>query len=124
MKQSSSSLIGLALVLLTACGGSASSEPNTASKANQATPEDSEPSLDVAETSPEPAPKPVDACEGGGCTHCGDAVCLTGFYCDEGVQACAWVPDCGKEPSCGCIEKALSGCSCVERDGGLYVHCN
>ncbi len=67
---------------------------------------------------------PPDPCADGSCAPCGDTVCLKGFFCDEAAGACSWVPSCAEEPDCGCLEKELSGCSCAERDGGLYVQCS
>ncbi len=67
---------------------------------------------------------PEDACAGGTCFHCGEeAVCLEGFFCDEGASACGWVPECARETSCECLQEKLSGCTCTERDGGFFVQC-
>ena len=89
---------------------------------SQLAPTDTEPSESnddadaVAQAEPDP-------CAAGSCTRCGEAVCLKGFFCDEGAGACAWIPSCADATDCGCLEQALDGCSCAEREGGLYVTC-
>jgi hypothetical protein len=117
-----SKAIGLTLLLALGCGG-AEPAPNTAAAANSPNEasETAEPVSPEAETPVAAAP---DECADGGCTHCGDAVCLQGFYCDEGAQACGWVPACAQQPSCACLEQALPGCRCEERDGSQYLHCD
>jgi hypothetical protein len=102
------------------CGGS--NEPGAATAAAVS------PEARVEESSPAPAAQsesspPADQCAEGTCTHCGEAVCLSGFYCDESAQACGWVPACAKEPSCECLQQALPGCSCEARQDGLFVRC-
>lgn len=66
-------------------------------------------------------------CSGGTCARCGDAVCLVGYFCIESAAkgpTCSWLPECAAEASCGCVEGILSdGCSCEERDGGVFVTC-
>lgn len=118
VKAVSNGLLGATLAF--GCGGSNEPAPATAAavtseaEAEQSTPEE------AVESEPPPA---ADACAEGTCTHCGDALCLNGFYCDEGAQACGWVPACAKEPSCECLQQALPGCSCEAREGGLFVRC-
>jgi hypothetical protein len=70
---------------------------------------------------------PDGYCLDGTCFDCGQSFCMLGWYCDEsmaGGPGCSFVPECGGESECGCVEAAVgSGCSCEERDGGAYVHC-
>jgi hypothetical protein len=67
-------------------------------------------------------------CLDGTCFDCGESFCMLGWYCDEsmaGGPGCSFVPECGSESSCGCVESALtSACSCDERNGGVYVRCD
>jgi hypothetical protein len=68
-------------------------------------------------------------CDDGSCFACGEAICLSGFFCSVGKSGhgCAWLPNCGGRPSCGCITPALRedpSCSCQEKEGGVYVTCN
>ena len=80
---------------------------------------------DDEEPSAAPAVK-RGACDDGTCSPCGDALCPTGWYCDEsapGGPACGWLPECAQKPGCGCIKKALAGCSCEEKSGGLHLVC-
>ena len=107
--------------VLCSCGSRNEPAPATAAAATPAaTDEESSARPEAVESEPPPA---ADACAEGSCTHCGEALCLTGFYCDEGAQACGWVPACAKEPSCECLQQALPGCSCEAREGGLFVRC-
>jgi hypothetical protein len=108
---------------LVACGGGSEPAPATANDARSVAAADSEAESAAGEPAAE-APAAVDPCAGGTCSHCGDAVCLNGFYCDEGAKACAWIPACAKEPTCECLQQALPGCSCEAREGGLFVSCN
>jgi hypothetical protein len=54
-------------------------------------------------------------------------MCPTGFYCDQdaaGGAACSWLPECAKDPSCACVERALgASCSCSSSAGGPSVSC-
>jgi hypothetical protein len=107
--------------LACSCGGSHEPAPATAAAVpTEDSATEANPEADAVES--EPPAKP-DQCAEGTCTPCGDAVCLNGFYCDEGAQACGWVPACAKEPSCECLQEALPGCSCEAREAGLFVHC-
>ena len=70
-------------------------------------------------------PKDTDRCNDGQCFECGDAICLESFYCDEALGSCGWLPECtGRNSSCECLSKALSGCSCREEQGHLVVNCD
>jgi hypothetical protein len=107
---------------LLSCGGSGEPAPATASNAQTEVAAAPEPT-DAVESEAQP-PAKVDDCADGTCSHCGEAVCLTGFYCDESVNACAWVPACAKEPSCECLQQALPGCRCELRDNAPFVRCD
>lgn len=108
----------------TACGGTAP-EPESAHGDNT--------SRAVSEAEPtepaavEPAAEQStskDPCSSGGCNTCGDAVCLTGFYCDQTAAACAWLPQCEETPGCKCLLAALgANCTCEERAGAAFVDC-
>jgi hypothetical protein len=113
-----------------ACGGS-TAEPKSADQADETEPtssgerdDDSAPSESGGDARTV-ASKP--ACDDGTCTLCGDAQCPIGWYCDEsakGGPACGWLPECAKKPTCACVKKAFSGCSCEERDGSPHVTCS
>jgi len=66
-------------------------------------------------------------CVDGTCFDCGDGFCMLGWYCDQnmpGGPGCSFVPECGSESNCSCVESALdSACTCEERNGGAYVRC-
>lgn len=115
---------------LTACGGGS---PPPAESAHAQTPSfeasvreaDDSSSADEAPAVAEEAPR-RPSCDDGTCTPCGDGICPSGWYCDENAQggpACGWLPACAKKPSCACLTRALSGCRCEERQGGLYLNC-
>jgi hypothetical protein len=66
------------------------------------------------------------SCDDGTCTPCGSSLCPSGWYCDEsakGGPACGWLPECAKKPSCACVKRAFSGCSCEEQGGGVHLSC-
>jgi hypothetical protein len=68
-------------------------------------------------------------CEDGSCFACGEAVCLSGFYCAVGKtgHGCAWVPSCSGKPTCACLAAAMReepSCSCEEKEGGIFVVCD
>jgi hypothetical protein len=107
---------------LLSCGASTETAPVTAADAPREAVAVDGPE-EIAEA-PAEAPAVIDACADGSCQHCGEAVCLSGFYCDEGAGACAWVPACAKDPTCECLQQALPGCQCEVREGGLFVRCN
>lgn len=69
------------------------------------------------------APAAARSCDANDCFSCGESVCLNGFFCDVGAEACAWVPACAAQPSCACLERELPACRCETRDGGLFVSC-
>jgi len=68
-------------------------------------------------------------CEDGSCFSCGEAVCLTGFYCTATRRGhgCAWAPGCATKVTCACLAGSLRdtpGCVCEEKEGGVYVTCD
>ena len=68
-------------------------------------------------------------CDDGSCFACGEAVCLSGFYCSVGKsgRGCAWLPSCPGKPTCSCIGAALReepSCSCQEKESAVYVTCD
>lgn len=114
----------VSVLLLAACGGAT---PPAARKPAAETA--------TAKTSaPGPAPKDDEGrggvqCDDGSCFACGEAVCLSGFFCSVGKagHGCAWMPNCTGRPTCGCISPALRedpSCSCQEKEGGVYVTCD
>jgi hypothetical protein len=108
------------LCIASACGGSGSTASDTKLPAEAPPDEASGDEPEAVEEEPAPPPDP---CASGTCTKCGEAVCLSGFYCEEAVSACGWLPQCADSPSCECVSKVLSDCQCEERDGGVYVKC-
>jgi hypothetical protein len=114
--------LSIGACLLAACGGGTPTAGGVDTPGEQAgtQPEQewSEAELDTQTA------EPADPCASGTCTRCGEGVCLAGYYCEESVSACSWVPECVQAPSCGCLAKYLSGCSCEERGGGVYVTCD
>ena len=112
------------IVLAVACGGAA---PATVHKAP------AEAALGKSKA-PDPAPKEDEGrggvqCDDGSCFTCGEAVCLSGFFCSVGKSGhgCAWLPNCGARPSCGCLAPTLReepSCTCQEKEGGIYVTCD
>jgi len=73
----------------------------------------------------EPAPRRI-ACDDGTCSVCGEGLCPAGWYCNEsakGGPACGWLPDCAAKPSCACVGRVFSSCSCEERGGGVHLTC-
>lgn len=113
-------LIGVCLVA--ACGGGTRATGGGDTPGERASTQSDEDSPE-ADLDP-PTTEPADPCASGTCTRCGEGVCLTGYYCEESVSACSWVPECVQAPSCGCLAKYLAGCSCEERGGGVYVTCD
>jgi hypothetical protein len=80
------------------------------------------------DTSESEASEPDTAgCRDETCFVCGGAMCLKGFYCDQGLAggpACSWLPECGQKVACSCLKSALgSECACEERDNGVYLSC-
>lgn len=110
----------LAAYLSAACGGPTSqTEARSVDEVSQESDDDFGDGSNESGSNPSPRP-----CENGSCTECGDSVCLSGFYCDESAQACAWLPDCPSELTCECVTRSLPECQCEERDGGVYVSCD
>jgi hypothetical protein len=118
----------VALSVFSACGGGTTAG-KPAEHADASGEESSEESGDgpaAAEDEEAASEPPAAACSDGTCTPCGEGFCPNGWYCDEtakGGAACSWLPECAKKPGCACVERALSGCSCEERDGGQHVSC-
>lgn len=118
----------VALTVLSACGGGTTAgkpAENAESAGDEASSDSGEAAAD-AEEEEAASEAPAAACSDGTCTPCGEGMCPNGWYCDEtakGGAACSWLPECAKKPGCACIERALSGCSCEERDGGQHVSC-
>lgn len=114
----------LPILLAVACGGAS---PGPVRKA----PGEAAPSKGKT---PDPPPKEDEGrggvqCDDGSCFSCGEAICLSGFFCSVGKSGhgCAWLPNCSGRPSCGCIAPSLReepSCSCQEKEGGIYVTCD
>jgi len=133
MRSRSSKVLALAAfaallaLFAAACGGTtqpaASSEsPERARESTHATGEAERGESDEASASPAP---PRATCDDGTCSPCGNALCPTGWYCDEtapGGPSCGWLPECAQKSGCACLKKGL-GCSCEEKNGGTYVSC-
>jgi hypothetical protein len=112
-----------ALVLL-ACGGS--SPPAEAPKSHVESKSKAEPK---SESEPAQQKRSGVECEDGSCFACGEAVCLSGFFCSVGRsgRGCAWVPSCPGKATCACLGQALReepSCSCQEKEGAVYVVCD
>jgi hypothetical protein len=77
-----------------------------------------------SDTSSTRAARPA-TCDDGTCTPCGDALCPSGWYCDEtapGGPSCGWLPECAQKSGCACVKKAL-GCACEEKGGAAHIVC-
>jgi hypothetical protein len=118
--------------LLLACGGStpAADSPSSAEEGSSASGGDTESgSSDAAGDDGEgsaPAEPEKPRCDDGTCSPCGDALCPSGWYCDEsapGGPACGWLPECASKASCACVKRAFSGCSCEDQGGSAHVRC-
>jgi len=113
----------VAAVLAAACGGSAPApEPPRAHAEPKAKSE-------TRAEEPRATPRSGFACDDGSCFACGDAVCLSGFYCAIGRsgRGCAWLPSCAGKPTCGCITPTLRedpSCTCQEKEGAIFVTCD
>ncbi len=118
-------------VLAVACGGS---EPaaRSADSADGSAPSDAradgsgtdESSGDGEESTAEAPSAP--SCDDGTCTTCGDALCPSGWYCDEGAPggpACGWLPECATKSTCACVKRAFSGCRCEDEGGAAHLSC-
>ena len=109
-------------IVLTACGGSG----GNAQSANNVSDNSSDSSHQDSSSASSEKPAGPD-CSDGTCFTCGDGICPAGAYCDqdaEGGAACAWLPECPGEATCGCITGQLSECSCDDSTGGPVVSCN
>jgi hypothetical protein len=113
---------------VTACGGEGASGKGASSAGGQAhgtakAGGEGEGEGEGDESGPPPSP-----CADGTCVECGAGICPKGFYCDQsapGGAACGWLPECAKEPSCGCVKAGLgAGCDCEEKDGVPFVKCD
>jgi hypothetical protein len=117
----------LALVfalVVASCGGS--SPPPEPPKPHAPRPK---PKVEKEAEDPPLARRSTVACDDGSCFRCGDAVCLTGFYCSVGRsgRGCAWLPSCAVKPTCACIAPFFRddpSCACDEREGGIFVTCD
>jgi hypothetical protein len=115
------------LAFFAACGGS-SPPAETPAKAHK----ESESKTKTDERAPdEPAVSRRSGveCDDGSCFTCGEAVCLSGFYCSVGKsgRGCAWLPSCPGKATCACVGAALKdepSCGCQEKEGGVYVTCD
>jgi hypothetical protein len=116
---------------LAGCGGGGGAKPaaefaGDSDSSSTASASSSEPSdADFEDTATEPETHRI-SCDDGTCSPCGDGICPSGWYCDEGAKggpACGWLPECAQKPSCACLTRVLSGCSCEEKQGGLHLSC-
>jgi hypothetical protein len=109
------------------CGGAskpAESATPSAESRSESAPNSAAPASDEDSATPAPARA---TCDDGSCTPCGDAVCPSGWYCDEsarGGPACGWIPECAQKASCGCVKKAFAGCSCEDEHGAAHLSCS
>jgi hypothetical protein len=119
-------------VFLTACGGTApaadSPRSGKSDSSENAADGDSASgdSPDGEAESAASAEPPKPSCDDGTCSPCGDALCPSGWYCDEtapGGPACGWLPECAGKATCGCVKRAFSGCGCEDRAGFPHVRC-
>lgn len=114
----------LALAAATSCGGN-QTQTHTAdapeAEADPSTEFDTsvEDSDDASDAEPEQS-----RCSGDLCTVCGSAVCPKGFLCEEESSSCSWLPECADDYSCGCVENHMAGCTCEERDDGVFITCS
>jgi hypothetical protein len=122
----------LLVSLLLGCGGStgAAESPSSGERESSKSGDDSESTSggesesDATSDAPAVAEKP--SCDDGTCTPCGDALCPSGWYCDEsapGGAACGWLPECASKASCSCVKRVFSECSCEDRAGSAHVRC-
>jgi hypothetical protein len=118
--------------LLFGCGGTTQTadSPSSGERGSSESGSDSESATtDEAESDGESSAsaEPEKAsCDDGTCSPCGEALCPSGWYCDEsapGGPACGWLPECASKASCACVKRVFSGCSCEERVGSAHVRC-
>lgn len=115
----------VALCLAVGCGGS-SKPAETATKAESSSESAPKSAAPASDEEPAAAAPARASCDDGTCTTCGDAVCPSGWYCDEsapGGPACGWVPECVQKATCGCVKKAFAGCSCEDTLGAAHLSC-
>lgn len=129
MRRLSSNRFGagaLCFAFLAGCGGGTKPAESSASGAE---PREAAPEATSKESSDEGKSAPTAparaACDDGTCSPCGDALCPTGWYCDETAPSgpsCGWLPECAQKTGCACVKKVL-GCACEEKAGGAHVSC-
>jgi hypothetical protein len=121
------SFVWALLPLVPGCGGSSKPAESVASSAESRGERAAKAPASANDDEESAAPAPArPTCADGSCTPCGDAVCPSGWYCDEsarGGPACGWVPECAQKASCGCVKKAFAGCSCEDAHGAAHVSC-
>lgn len=116
--------LSISVLLLAACGGAAPTtvrKPPTEAAPNRAKTPDAPPKEEEGRGGVQ--------CDDGSCFACGEAICFSGFFCSVGKtgHGCAWLPNCGSRPTCGCITPSLREeptCTCQEKEGGIYVTCD
>jgi len=113
---------------LVACGGGTPAAETATGRAHAtAVHPAAQASVDSSDDAPStPAPPKAATCDDGTCSPCGDAICPSGWYCDESAQggpACGWLPECAKTAGCACIKKAFAGCVCEEKNGAAHLSC-
>jgi len=120
--------VAFLVAFLAACGGGGGGKPAESSANGAERREAAHESSDQESTSEEASTTAAPAratCDDGTCSPCGDALCPTGWYCDEtakGGPSCGWLPECAQKSGCACVKKAL-GCACEEEAGGAHVTC-
>jgi hypothetical protein len=119
------------LSLLPQCGGAGPTTSGDAKSADDAQVNDDaasdtrEPAEGAESESAEPENTATASCEDGTCSLCGSSLCPSGWYCDEKLSACSWLPACVEKPTCACVTRVLgSSCKCREEGGGLKVACD
>jgi hypothetical protein len=111
--------------LFSACGGA--TPPASLPKSHA---DDTQKSTSADTTVQEDQPRRSSRvqCDDGSCFACGEAVCLSGFYCSVGKagHGCAWLPSCSGKPTCSCVTAAMreEPCTCEEKEGGIFVACD
>lgn len=121
---------GVALAVFAAgCGGS--EKPAASADGADSSSDQRQGDVESAGTESDPgdadeAPAQKANCDDGTCAPCGEALCPSGWYCDEsapGGAACGWLPECAKKPGCACVKKAFAGCSCDDGGGIAHLSC-
>jgi hypothetical protein len=119
-------------LLLPQCGGGSAAAGGGEPKSAHDSPATEDGSSDGAEASEDAVTESADSekssastCDDGTCTMCGTSLCPTGWYCDEKLSACSWLPACVDKHTCACVTRVLgSSCKCREDSGGLKVACD